>query len=115
MPDTYRLLPRRPGSRFFRDLDGHLAVAKDHESTEVFVLDWTDELGSDTIASVEVDAFGVTSTDTNTTTQTTHSVEGSNGIITVKVTTAAGEVLVQRLRFISPNAGITSDYGRWLA
>lgn len=111
MPDTLVLPKRLPGSRWFKDIDGYASVAKDRDSIESFTLDWSSELGSDTISSVTVEENGVTSSDSNTTTTTTHVVTGSDGRLVVKAVTAGGETLVQRLRFISTDRRKTADYG----
>ncbi|MEM6533137.1 MAG: hypothetical protein AAF654_10960 [Myxococcota bacterium] len=110
MPDALRLPARRPGGRWHQDIDGYWTAVKDYDSEEDFTLDWTDELGTDTIASVAVEEHGVTVATTNTETTTTHRVGQSDGHAVVRVTTAAGEKLVARLRFRDRNRRGYNDY-----
>ena len=86
--------------RFFHDVDGLLAVAKHEDAVESFVLDWADELGSDTISSATFDANGVTvDSSSNTTTTTSMTISKSGGHVDVTVVTAGGSTLEKRLRF----------------
>ena len=85
--------------RFFKDVDGVLSIAKDEDSVESIVIDWTDPLDGDTISSASFDASGVTiDSSSNTTTTTTATISKSGGHIDIDIVTAGGLTLVKRIK-----------------
>lgn len=92
----------RRGRRVFVDSDGFLCWPKSEDSTEELVLNWSDQLGSDTISTSTWEAKGVTlSSESNTTTTATVFVTGASGRVTNTIVTAAGETLVRRIRIMA--------------
>jgi hypothetical protein len=89
-------------SRYFSDQDGSLATVKREDEVLGLVIDWSDELGADTISSVAyADSGVVTSGKSSTTTTTTCSVSGT-GEFEVTVTLASGRKLQRVVRFHAP-------------
>lgn len=86
-------------SPVFEDNEGFLVWTKGEDTTEDFVLDWTDRLDGDTISTSSWDMDGPTSvSESNTTTSATIFVSGSSGRMTNTITTAGGRTLVRKIK-----------------
>jgi len=84
----------------------------DNDETLPVSIDWSDWLGTDTIASVVNEATSVTvSNASNTTTTAAFSLSGSPGVIEHRITTAAGTVKELRVYVDTPGFPATDDYG----
>ena len=86
----------------------------DRDETLSVTLDWSDWLGTDTIASVTNATNGPgVSSETNTTTQSSFNVSGSsNGYIETRITTAAGQVKELTVYVRNYDGCRERDYGR---
>jgi hypothetical protein len=98
---------RRP---FFRDRDGILSVTIGADETDTHTLDWSDRLGTDTIATSTWTADGPTvASSSNTTTTATAKFSGT-GTLTNTVVTAGGLTLVQEIRVYQSPPAESEDY-----
>jgi len=90
--------------------DGVAFLLDENETLDVSV-DWTDWLGSSTIASVTNEATGVSVTSANTATTATLTLSAPPGIIEHRITTDGGEVKELRIYVNSPTGNVSDDYG----
>lgn len=93
----YRDLPR--GRGFFRDRDGIPVIVHHPDEVNSYVVDWTDELGSETISTSAWTASGVTVSSAAISGTTTTANIKATGSVENKITTSGGRTLVQLLRF----------------
>ena len=97
-------------SRYFTDRDGILSTSKREDDVIQLVLDWTDELGSDTISSVAYADSGVTtSAKSNTTTTTTCNVT-KTGYTKITATLTNSRKLQKIVRFYQADGVRAVDY-----
>ena len=102
MPTVYTKSPRR---RSFTDINGLTAWHKDEDSVETYTIDWSDELGSETVSTSTWLMDGPTNdSDSSTTTTTSITVSKSGGTAKNTITTSGGRTLVKRLRFVEYEA-----------
>jgi len=97
-------------SRYFVDRDGVLSTSKREDEIMQLILDWTDQLGSDTISSVAyVDSGVTTSSKSTTTTKSTCNVTGV-GETEITATLASGRSLQRVVRFYDAEGHKQADY-----
>ena len=78
--------------------DGSLYVFQDKDETRQFVMDWTLDLGSDTISTVTAVGSGVSLvSSSNTNKKVTALVSGTDGFLDVTISTAASQVFQETL------------------
>ena len=89
-------------------------IIMDRNESLPVTVDWSDWLGSDTIASVTNDAEGASvSSESNTTTTATFTVSGSStGYVDNRITTAAGSIKELRLHVVNYESNRIKYYGR---
>jgi hypothetical protein len=92
----YLALERTP---FFADAKGHLSVAKDLDSVQPYVLDWSDVLDAgETISTFTATAYGPTvDSSSSTDTTTTVTVSQTGGYVDHTVVTSDSRTLIKRL------------------
>jgi hypothetical protein len=99
MPTAY-IATRK--EKFFVDVDGVLSAFQEPQGAQFFTIDWAEFLGEDTIVTSAWQASGVTvSNNSATDTTVTAKITGSDGSVTNKITTAAGETHLRDIRLYS--------------
>lgn len=88
----------------FVDPDGIETVAKDLDSIISYTLDWSLDLGSDTISTSTWETSGPTSVATSNTTTTTTIKASGAGLLKNTVVTAVGSTFVHRVNLLDVRA-----------
>jgi hypothetical protein len=87
---------------FSADADGIATVYRDPETVADYTIDWTRQLGSDTIRVSTWTGDGLTITGEALTSQATSAfLTGEDGTVKNTITTAAGRTYVRRIRIVS--------------
>lgn len=105
--------PERPGSQWFRDINGVPTTSKHKDEILLLTVDVSESVASgETVSSASWSDSGVTTSSRNTTSTTVYAnVTGTNGGTTVTITLSTGRKLVRGFRFIDvPDGSQGTDY-----
>jgi hypothetical protein len=108
---TYYIKPRR--IKYFTDRDGKMSQVKRYDEIVPLIINWSDELGSDTISSVAYSDSGVTRSSTSNTTTTTTTYVTGTGETEITLTLASGAKKQRVVRYYDQESHDTtsvSDY-----